>query len=228
MRFIFYCIIFVFTPFVLFSKGSVQSNIVVYKFVYSNSINPFGKSAINNNDKDKIFWYKSDEEWKSFSVKNDIVKFQYKGSSNIDFYKKISVGEKDSFKKVGSVSVQDGQQYVIMISKGNAVEFLPMNVSPDKLPKGKIEAMNLSKRTLAICFGKDRKLLRARSTKVLSQEGKKKGVSLPVMIATELNGKWEVSYRSRIEYPEDKRSVLLIHEIQTKSIPSFSVRIVQF
>ena len=228
MRFIFYYIIFIFTPLVLFSQGNVQSNVVIYKFVYSNSINPFGKSSFNNGDNSKVFWYKSDDEWKSFSVKNDIVSFQYKGDSNIDFYKKIGVGEKDSFKKIGSVSVREGQQYVIMISKGNAVEFLPMNVSPDKLPKGKIVAMNLSKRTLAIRFGEDKKLLRARATEILSQEGKKKGVSLPIMIATKLNGKWEVPYRSRIEYPEDKRCVLLIHEIKTKNIPSFSVRKVQF
>ncbi len=216
-----------------FAQKTISTNVKIYKFSSESS---FGTTVRKKADKDTRFWYKSNDKWFSFSSDegNSNTTISYNGSSNMVLYRKIAEGNDDkSFAPITTINLPSGSKdvFVIMISSGSSASFYPINVSPDKLPKGKIVIANMTRRVLGLQFGKGTKArpLRPNGNAVFSEPKKRNSSgAIPVAIAARVNGVWEISYKSRVHYPRDQRCIMLVYDTSKNELPQLSVNIVQF
>ena len=208
---------------------NVEASLKIEKFSMEASFAAPSKKGGNKT----IYWYKNGDKWDSFSdADGKRVNISYKGPQKLVFYKKVGEGESDkAFSPVAEIMIPSASRevFVLMISTGSTAQFYPMNVSPDSLPKGKIAVMNMTRRGLALMFGADKKFLKANSHAIFSEAKSKKSISTPVFIAARVEGKWEMSYKSRVSYPDKERCIMLIHDNAAgKPVPSLSVNVVTF
>ena len=216
----------------LFAQN-VNVNLRIYKFAHVSIINPLGKSLGANRGDGNLYWFKAGSEWRSFDADGDKISVAYNGPALMQLYKKNGDGKTDkSYSPVAKINIPSGSRdvFVLMIVRNRTADFIPINVSPDKLPKGKVVVMNMTPRTLAIQFGEDRNLLRSRANAVFSRPKlkDKNATAVPVLIAAKVKGKWEISNKTRVEYPENERCILLLFDPSNKDIPNINLRIVTF
>lgn len=210
------------------AHAQINATIHIYRFSLQSSFSPHGQVA--KKDVDQSFWYKNGSAWASFGkTGSDDIRISYQGPKTLTLYRKVGKGNDDKdYRAVSRVDLPNaGEIFMLMIESGNSASFYPINVSPDKIPKGKIAIMNMTKRGLAIMFGEDKKFLRSYANAVFTQR-KRNVQSEPIVIAAKVQGKWEISYRSRMTYQRDRRSLMLIYDSSNKEIPSLNVSIVQF
>ena len=212
-----------------FAQQQIDANIKLYLFSQESSFSPHGRSAKKNSE--NVYWFKNGDAWASFSDKNGRASIRYKGPQTLVLHKKVGDDDTDkSFRRVAEIILPNSSSdiFLLMISSGSAATFYPINMSPEKLPKGKIAVMNMTKRALGILFGNDQKPLRPNGNAILSEPPKHKGISIPIKIAAKVQGKWEISYNSRVSYPKDERCLMLIYDPSEKEIPNLNITIVQF
>ena len=212
---------------------NVSVNLRIYKFAHVSIINPMGKSLGASNGEGNLYWYKAGSEWRSFDADSDKISVAYSGPAQMQLFKKTGDGKTDkSYSAVAKINIPSGSRdvFVLMIVKNRKADFIPINVSPDKLPKGKVVVMNMTQRALAIQFGEDRNLLKSRGNAVFSRPKMKdkNQKAVPVLIAAKVKGKWEISNKTRVEYPENERCILLLFDPSNKEIPNINLRIVTF
>ncbi len=212
-----------------FAQGEITASIRIYKFSQESS---FGESR-SNADKDVTFWYKSNNAWSSFSSsESNRINISYRGPANMVLHKRIADGNDDkSFAPVTTINLPFSSKdiFIIMIASGSTAKFYPINVSPDKLQKGKIAIANMTRRTLGLKFGEDLKSLRPNGHAIFSEpKGRNKGKAVPVMIAARVRGKWEKAYLSRVHYPDNQRCIMLVYDPSNEERPNLNVNIVQF
>ena len=212
------------------AAAQAQVNVHIYRFGLQSSFSPHGASS--KRTAENVFWYKNGSSWNSFGDKfGKDINISYSGKSPMVLYKKVGNTDTDeSFKPAAQINLPPARDvFVIMLESGSAASFYPVNVSPDKLPKGKIAVMNMTKRGLAVMFGEDKKFLRAYTNAIFTQRKKKDLNPDPIVIAAKVNGQWEISYRSRMTYSKDKRSLLIIYDSSKKAdTPSLNASIVEF
>ncbi len=215
-----------------FAQKTISTNVKIYKFSSESS---FGTTVRKKADVDTRFWFKSNDKWLSFSSDGgNNTSFSYNGPSSMVLYKKIAEGNDDkSFAPITTINLPSGSKdvFVIMISSGASASFYPINVSPDKLPKGKIVIANMTRRVLGLQFGNGTKAkpLRPNGNAIFSEPKKKNSSgAVPVAIAARVNGVWEISYKSRVHYPRDQRCIMLVYDTSKGALPQLSVNIVQF
>ena len=213
-----------------FGQLQVDANIKIYQFSQESSFSPFGGAS--KKKAENRYWYRNGSTWSSFSDNDgQRININYKGSPLMLIYKKVGSDDTDkSFSPVAEIQLPKDSRdiFVLMISVGQSASFYPINMSPDRLPKGKIAVMNMTRRALGIMFGKDQKPLRPNGNAILSEPPKFKGMSVPVKIAAKVQGKWEISYNSRVSYPKDERCLMLIYDTSEKEVPNLNINIVQF
>ena len=207
---------------------NVSATVKIYKFEYRSSFAPNAGSKKRSTE--QKYWYKNGSNWSSFSdEESDRISINYSGPSRMILYKKIGNDNSDkSFSPVSEIMIPSSSRdvFVLMIKVNTSASFYAVNVSPDQLPKGKVAVMNMTKRVLAIMFGEEKKALRPNGNAIFSDK-KKQGAS-PVLIAAKVQGKWEISYKSRVHYPQNERCIMLIYDPSNKEIPNLNVNIVQF
>ena len=213
-----------------FGQLQVETNIKIFQFSQESTFSPFGGAS--KTKAKKHYWYKNGSTWASFSDSDgQRINISYKGSPSMVLYKKIGSDDTDkSFSPVAEIQLPKDSRdvFVLMISVGQSASFYPINMSPDRLPKAKIAVMNMTRRALGIMFGNDQKPLRPNGNAVFSEPQKFKGLSVPVKIAAKVQGKWEISYSSRVSYPKDERCLMLIYDTSEKEVPNLNINIVQF
>lgn len=207
---------------------SVSTTIKICRFSYKSTFSP--NMSTKRADNEVRYWYKNGATWSYFSdSENDRITINYSGPSRMTLYKKTGNDNTDkSFSPVSEIQLPTNSQdvFVLMIKMNRTASFYPVNVSPDKLPKGKVAVMNMTKRVLALMFGEEKKALRPNGNAIFS-DSKKQGAS-PVLIAAKVKGKWEIAYKSRVHYPQDERCIMLIYDPSNKEIPNLNVNVVQF
>lgn len=211
------------------SAKDITVNINIYKFVFIRSVGTLSnRSALESE-----YWYKSGGQWRSFSVDGNRASISYTGAERLTLFKKIAKDEKDdkSFSPVQEVVLPSSARdiFLLMIERNGSAEFFPMNVSPDKMPRGKIAVMNLTQRALGVLFDKEMGGLKRGSHHVFTPTKKEAGNPIPIQIATRVDGKWEVIYKNRVRCEKSKRNILLIYDTSTNSkLPQFNVRTVEY
>ena len=213
-----------------YAQSDISTNLRIYKFSSESSFSPHGGGK---KEKSIRYWYKSNNVWTSFSSdEGNKSSFSYRGPAKMTLYKKIGEGNDDkAFSPLTTINLPSSSRdvFVVMNSTGSSASFYPINVSPDKLPKGKIVIMNMTRRTLGLKFGNDMKALRPNANAIFSEPKKRnKGKAIPIAIAAKVQGRWEVSYKSRVHYPENQRCIMLVYDPANKEIPNLNVSIVQF
>lgn len=207
---------------------NVSATIKIYKFEYRSSFAP--NISVKKKVSGQTYWYKNGATWSSFSdADGDKITINYNGPSRMIIYRKVGRDNSDkSFSAMSEIVIPSNSRdvFVLMIKTNSMASFYAMNVSPNTLPKGKVAVMNMTNRVLAIMFGEDKKALRPNGNAIFSDK-KKQGAS-PVLIATKVQGKWEISYKSRVHYPQDERCIMLIYDTSNQEIPNLNVNIVQF
>ena len=207
---------------------NVSATLKISKFEYRSTFSPTANSRKASTE--NTYRYKNGADWMSFSdSESDKITINYSGPQKMVLYKRIGKDNTDkSFSPISEIQIPSGSRdvFVLMIKNNSSASFYPVNVSPDKLPKGKVAVMNMTRRVLALLFGEEKKAIRPNGSAIFS-DSKKKGAS-PVFIAAKVQGKWEISYKSRVHYPQDERCIMLIYDTSKKEIPNLNVNIVQF
>ncbi len=223
----------------------VSATIKICKFSYKSTFSP-NMGSSSKKIQEKLYWYKNADKWQSFSENdNDRITINYTGPSKMNLYRKVGQDMSDkSFARIGEINLPSGSReiFVLMISSNSNASFYPVNVSPDKLPKGKLAVMNMTKRTLAVQLNNEKFVPVKRNKNRIFSDVKKEGAS-PITIAANIKLKdeleikrnkgkpyrWEYVYRSRIHYPRDQRCIMLIYDTSNNSDrPNLNVNIVQF
>lgn len=211
------------------SARDISVNINIYKFVFIRSVG----TRSNRSALESEYWYKSGGQWHSFSVDGNRASISYTGSDRLTLFKKIGKDEKDdkSFSPLQEVILPSSARdiFLLMIERNGSAEFFPMNVSPDRMPRGKIAVMNLTARALGVMFDKEMGGLKRGSHHIFTPSKKTGDNPIPIQIATRVDGKWEVIYKNRVRCEKSKRNILLIYDTSTNSkLPQFNVRTVEY
>ena len=180
---------------------------------------------------DPVLWYKSDGVWKSVRVAAGTKsgRINYTGASPLVFYSRTGAGAADSdFKEAGRLQIpkESKDLLVLMFRNGSGARFYPVNISPDKLPEGKIAVMNMTSQNMALSLSGDAKVLKGGGYTIFTPHRKSEN-SMHVMIAHFSKKKWSPVYENSMPLPSGERCLILIYDIYNKS-KKFNIEVLSF
>ncbi len=191
----------------------------------------FGIGANRDTPQDLDFWYKDDNSWHSFFGSGEVVSYAGKASV-IALCKKIEkedgVADYSPMLSVNLVP-SSKEMFVIVAPSDKSPKCCVVDASPKILPAGKIAIVNMSPSSVELQFGDELKKLSANEYSIFSEPScKRTGRSVPISISINSSGQSEIVYKSRVSYPDDQRTVLIVYDVSTSKRTRLNVKVVQF
>lgn len=220
------------------SSATVDTNLKIYLWTFSNSVSmPNTMSgAIAYKKKDtgdaRLFFVSEGKMVSALPETDQPASLKYKGPAALRLYRQTVSGEDVSYREIGNVTLpQASHIFVLMLKSSGSLRFYPMNIAPDKLPKGKIAIMNIAGENIAISLDGQTGLLK-RGAHLIFKPKTKGGAKAEIKLA-HLNeaGKWEPIYKNRLRAPEDSRSIFLIYNTtgaKKGARPKLEIQIMNF
>ncbi len=208
-------------------KKENPPNICFYKF----SVKGLSNRKENDDEKNNTFWYKYKNEWKSFSTIETNKHEIFYSDAEIVLYRKIADGNDDKcFSKITSIKLPNPLKDVFIIIAGTETDpkFYLIDASPDKLPKGKIAIVNMTKFAVDIKFGEDAKSISPDTHAIFAEPSNRpQGKSIPLAISVVVDGISEVAYKSRVLYPDQQRPIMFVYDTSKNKYPRLNIKVVQ-
>ncbi len=208
-------------------KKENPPNICFYKF----SVKGLSNRKENDDEKNNTFWYKDKNEWKSFSTIETNKHEIFYCDAEIALYRKIADGNDDKcFSKITSIKLPNPLKDVFIIIAGTETvpKFYLIDTSPDKLPKGKIAIVNMTKFAVDIKFGEDAKSISPDTHAIFAEPNNRpQGKSIPLAISVVVDGISEVAYKSRVLYPDQQRPIMFVYDTSKNKYPRLNIKVVQ-
>lgn len=183
-------------------------------------------------DEDNEFWIQMDGGWKSFDMSSASSKtIEYRGPSNFKIYQKVPGSDKSKpqYKPVSSISAPKGasELAILMFVRKSSVKFYPVDLSPEKIPEGKLAVMNMTSVPIALSLDGKSSFMRSMSHVIFPF--KEKSQALPIMVAIKSSDTWKVVYKSRVSPVKDQRNLVLLYDpFEKKGTTNINVQVLNF
>ncbi len=216
---------------------SVSLNLIMYRKNFVNSyIIPSlitGEAKAKKiKDENTEFWIQSNGKWESFDMSANASSktIQYRGPASFKIYQKVpgSDESKPQYKPVSRITVPKGasELAILMFVRKTSVKFYPVDLSPQKIPKGRLVVMNMTSVPVALSLDGQSKFMRSMSHIIFPF--KEKDQALPILVAIRRNEKWQVMFRSRISPNKEQRNLVLLYDPFERKNTNINVQILNF